>query len=129
MPFERRRDNESLDVAGISSWHSKHSSGVWHGRVLFDRRPSRTQISFIISRNRSYGFSPHVRRRADADLGRLGDLVYFLLAVLSSSEHEFFVRCFEEEGIFLSNKPITARLTQIGVAGHFDNCWPVRSDR
>src|SRR5215467_6937692 len=32
MPFERRRlerrrDNEPLDVAGISRWHSKHRSG------------------------------------------------------------------------------------------------------
>ena len=43
--------------------------------VLFDCRPSRSQIGFIVGRNRSYGFSPHVRRREDADLGRLGDLV------------------------------------------------------
>ena len=55
-----------------------HSSGVWHGHVLFDSRPSRSQIGFIVGRNRSYGFSPHVRRRADADLGRLGDLVQLL---------------------------------------------------
>ena len=34
---------------------------------------SRSQIGFIVGRNRSYGFSPHVRRRADADLGLLGD--------------------------------------------------------
>ena len=78
MPFERRRDNESLDVAGISSWHSKHSSGVGHGHVLFDLRPSRAQIGFTICRNRSYGFSPHDRRRADADLGRRGDLVQLI---------------------------------------------------
>src|SRR5215472_14912858 len=83
MPFERRRserrrDNEPLDVAGISSWHSKHRSGVWYGHVLFDYRPSRAQIGFTICRNRSHGISPHVRRCADADLGRLGDLVQLL---------------------------------------------------
>ena len=80
MPFERRwlerrRDNEPLNVAGISSWHSKHRSVVWYGHVLFDYRPSRAQIGFIICRNRSYGYSPHVRRRADAYLGRRGDVV------------------------------------------------------
>ena len=37
--------------------------------------PSRAQIGFTICRNRSHGISPHVRRCADADLGRLGDLV------------------------------------------------------
>src|SRR6516165_12489785 len=83
MPFERRRledrrDNEPLDVAGISSWHSKHSSGVWHGHVLFDYRPSGSQNGFTICRNRNHGFFPLVRRRADADLGRLGDLVQLL---------------------------------------------------
>ena len=64
-----------MDLAGVSSWHSKHSRGVWHGHVLFDYRPSRSQIGFTICRNRNHGFLPHVRRRADADLGRLGDLV------------------------------------------------------
>src|SRR5215470_17584621 len=83
MPFERRwlkrsRDNEPLDVAGISSWHSKHSSGVWYGHVLFDCRPCRSQNGFTICRNRSHGISPHVRRRTDADLGHLGDLVQHL---------------------------------------------------
>src|SRR5271165_869216 len=76
--LENRRDNEPLDVAGVSSWHSKHSSGVWHGHVLSDYRPSRPQIGFTICRNRNHGFSPHVRRRANADLGRLGDLVQLL---------------------------------------------------
>src|SRR5215471_12353203 len=80
MPFERRRlerrrDNEPLDVAGISRWHSKHRSGVWYGHVLFDYRPSRSEIGFAICRNRSHGFFSLVRRRADADLGRPGDLV------------------------------------------------------
>ena len=80
MPFdrrrlERRRHNEPLDVAGISRWHSKHRSGVWYGHVLFDYRPSRAQIGFTICRNRSHGIFPHVRRFADADLGRLGALV------------------------------------------------------
>ena len=36
---------------------------------------SRSQIGFIVGRNRSYGFFPHVRRRADADLGRLSHSV------------------------------------------------------
>ena len=83
MPFERRRlerrrDNEPLDVASISNWRSKHRSGVWYGHVLFDYRPSRSQIGFIICRNRNHGIFPHVRRRADADLGRLSDLVQLL---------------------------------------------------
>src|SRR6516162_5815848 len=83
MPFERRRlerrrDNEPLDVASISNWRSKHRSGVWYGHVLFDYRPSRAQIGFTICRNRSHGISPHVRRCADADLGRLCDLVQLL---------------------------------------------------
>src|SRR5215472_3640289 len=76
--LERRKDNEPLDVAGVSSWDSKHSSCVWHGHVLFDYRPSRSPIGFTICRNRNHGFFPHVRRRADADLGRLGDLVQLL---------------------------------------------------
>src|SRR5215469_7001706 len=76
--FLHLRDNEPLDVAGISSWHSKHSSGVGHGHVLFDLRPSRAQIGFTICRNRSYGFSSHDRRRADADLGHRGDLVQLI---------------------------------------------------
>src|SRR5215467_14308775 len=74
-PLERPRDNEPLDVVVISSWDSKHSGRVWHGHVLFDYRLSRSQIGFTICRNRNHGFSPHVRRRSDADLGRLGDLV------------------------------------------------------
>jgi hypothetical protein len=59
--LERRKDNEPLDVAVVSSWHSKHSSCVWHGHVLFDYRPSRSQIGFTICRNRNHGFLPHVR--------------------------------------------------------------------
>jgi hypothetical protein len=73
--LEKRKDNEPLDVAAVSSWHSKHSSCARHGHVLFDYRPFRSQIGFAICRNRSHGFLPHVRRRADADLGRLGDLI------------------------------------------------------
>src|SRR5580693_1677533 len=74
--LERRKDNEPLlDVAVVSSWDSEHSSCVWHGHVLFDYRPFRSQIGFTICRNQNHGFLPHVRRRADADLGRLGDLV------------------------------------------------------
>jgi len=30
----KRRDNEPLDVAIISSWHSKQRSDVWYGYVL-----------------------------------------------------------------------------------------------
>ena len=67
-----------MDVTGISRWHSKHSSGVWHGHVLFDYRLSRAQIGFTIGGNRNHGVFPHVRRRADADLGRLSDLVQLL---------------------------------------------------
>src|SRR5260370_23167886 len=83
MPFERRRlekrrDNEPLDVAGISRWHFKHRRGVWYGHVLFDYRPFRAQIGFTICRNRGHGISAHVRRCADADLGRLGDLIQLL---------------------------------------------------
>ena len=77
-PLERRKDNEPLDVVVISGWDSKHSSRVRHGHVLFDYRPSRSQIGFIICRNRNHGFFPHVRQRADADLGRLGALVQLL---------------------------------------------------
>ena len=73
--LERRKNNEPLDVAVVSSWDFKHSSCVWHGHVLFDYRPFRSQTGFTICRNRNHGFLPHVRRRADADLGRLGDLV------------------------------------------------------
>src|SRR5260370_39155967 len=73
-----RKNNEPLDVVGVSSWDSTHGSCVWHGHVLFDDRPSRSQIGFTICRNRNHGFFPHVRRRADADLGRLGDLVQLL---------------------------------------------------
>ncbi len=64
-----------MDVAVVSSWDSKHSSCVWHGHVLFDDRPFRSQIGFTICWNRNHGFFSLVRRRADADLGRLGDLV------------------------------------------------------
>jgi hypothetical protein len=79
-----------LDVAGISSWHSRHSSGVGDGHVLFDLRPSRSQIGFIICRNRSYGFYPHDRRRADADLGVAAILCNLVLAVFGSSEQRWF---------------------------------------
>src|SRR5262249_32982431 len=88
--LERRKDNEPLDVAGVSSWHSKHSSCVWHGHVLFDYRPFRSQIGFTICRNPNHGFLPHVRRRADADLGRLGDLVQLLAARVSKSGQRWF---------------------------------------
>jgi hypothetical protein len=74
-----------LDVAGVSSGDSKHSSCVWHGRVLFDDRPFRSQIGFTICRNRNHGFLPHVRRRADVDLGVSAILSNFLLVVLSRS--------------------------------------------
>jgi hypothetical protein len=49
---------------------------------------------------------------------------------------EFYVRCFKERGIFISNKPIAAPysglvwkknadLRGLEWLGHFDNCWPV----
>src|SRR5271163_2232315 len=73
--LERRKDNEPLDLARVSSWHSKHSSCLRHGHVLFDYRPCCSQNGFTICWNRNYGLFSLVRRRADADLGRLGDLV------------------------------------------------------
>ncbi len=79
-----------MDLAGISSWHSKHSSCVWHGHVLFDYRPFRSQIGFNLCRNRSHGFLPHVRRRADADLGVAAILSNLLLAVFSKGEQLWF---------------------------------------
>jgi hypothetical protein len=88
--FERRSDNESLDVAGISRWHFKHRRRVWYGHVLFDYRPSSAQIGFTICRNRGHGISPLVRRRADADLGRLGDLVQLLVVVLCRGGQRWF---------------------------------------
>src|SRR5262249_28510267 len=73
--LERRKDNESLDVAVVSGWHSKHRSCVRHGHVLFDYRPCRSQNGFTICWNLNHGFFSLVRRRADADMGCLGDLV------------------------------------------------------
>jgi hypothetical protein len=46
-----------------------------YGHVFPNDRPSRSQIGYDLCRNRSYGFSSHVRRRANADLGRLGNFV------------------------------------------------------
>jgi hypothetical protein len=83
--LERRRNYEPLDVAGVSRWHSKHGSCVRNGHVLFDYRPSRSQIGFTICRNRNHGFLPHV---ADARMpvwGVLAILSSFLLVVLSKS--------------------------------------------
>src|SRR5215472_5195904 len=73
--LERWKGDEPLDGAGVSRWHSKHSSGVWHGHVFFDYRPSRSQIGCTISWNRNHGFLSLVCRHAAADLGCLGDLV------------------------------------------------------
>ena len=79
MPFEqrrleRRRNNEPLDVVG--SLVGIVSTAVVFGTdCFFDCWPSRAQIGFTICRNRSHGFFSLVRRRADADLGRPGDLV------------------------------------------------------
>jgi hypothetical protein len=80
MPFERqrlerRKDNEPLDGGGISRWHSKHGSGLGHGHFLSNDRPPRSQIGYNLRRNVSDGFSSYVRRRANADLGRLGNFV------------------------------------------------------
>ena|SRR5579871_787086 len=63
---------------------SQHRGSVWHGHVLLDYRPSSSQISLAICRNRSHGFCPQVRRRTDADLGHL------VMAVLSSAERRWF---------------------------------------
>jgi hypothetical protein len=100
MPFERevfqqigaaaRRNYELLDVAGVFGWDSKHGSRVRHGHVLFDCGPSRSEVGFIICRNRSYGFLPHVRRRSDADLGGAAILCNLLLAVVIRGEQRWF---------------------------------------
>jgi hypothetical protein len=79
-----------LDVAGISSWHSKHSGGVWHGHVLFDYRPSRSQIGFTICRNRNHGF---FHMFADARMpiwGVSAILSNLLLVVFSRSGQRWF---------------------------------------
>src|SRR6516225_4393665 len=86
----RRRHNESLDVAGISSWHSKHSSGVWHGYVLFDCRPSCSQIGFTVGRNRVMGFF-HMFGDARMPIwGVSAILSNLLLGVLGRSEQRWF---------------------------------------
>ena len=54
--IRKGKDNEPLDVAGVSGWHSKHRGGVWHGHVLFDYRPPRSQNGFTICRNRNHFF-------------------------------------------------------------------------
>src|ERR1700721_2310326 len=97
MPFERRLlerrgDNELLDVAGISSRHSKHSSCVWHGHVLFDRRQSGSQIGITICRNGNAGFLPLFPDPRIPIWGRPAVLSNFLLVVLSrSGQHWFYL--------------------------------------
>ena len=79
-----------MDVVVISSWDSKHSSRVRHGHVLFDYRPSRSQIGFIICRNRNLGFF-HMFGDARMPIwGVLAIVCNFLLAVLSRSEQRWF---------------------------------------
>ena len=36
-------------------------SGLWHGHVLFDCRPSGSQVGFAICRNPSHGICPYLR--------------------------------------------------------------------
>ena len=50
-----------LHMAGVSGWHPKHGSGLWHGHVLFDCRPPRSQVGFAVGRNRSHGIYPSLR--------------------------------------------------------------------
>ena len=74
-----------MDLAGVSSWHSKHSSCVWHGHVLFDYRPCRSQNGFTIRWNRNHGF---FHLFADARMpiwGVSAILSNLLLVVLSRS--------------------------------------------
>jgi len=67
-----------------------HSSGVWHRHVLFDGRPSRSQIGFIICRNRSYGFF-HIFGDARMPIwGVSAILCNIVLAALSRSEQRWF---------------------------------------
>src|SRR3954466_14559890 len=59
----------------VADWHLKHGSGLWHGHVLLDCRPPRSQVGFAVSRNRSHGIYPSLRGRPAAGLGHLGDFV------------------------------------------------------
>jgi hypothetical protein len=80
-----------LDVVVISSWDSKLSSRVRHGHVLFDYRPSRSQIGFIICRNRNLGFFHMFGDARMTIWGVLAIVCNFLLAVLSGSQRWFYV--------------------------------------
>jgi hypothetical protein len=71
--LEERRDNEQLEVGGISRWHSKHGSAMGHGLVFFLTigRPAlslgtKSAVTEVV------GFCSHIRLRAKAGLGRLG---------------------------------------------------------
>jgi hypothetical protein len=88
--LERGRDNEPLDVAGVSCWHSKHSGGVWHGHVLFDDRPSRSQNGFTICWNRNHGFFSLVRRARMPIWGVSAILSNLLLVVLCRGGQRWF---------------------------------------
>jgi hypothetical protein len=95
MPFERRRlekrrDNEPLDVAGISSWHSKHSSGVWHGHVLFDCWPSALRLASSSAGTEVMGFFHMFADTRMPIWGVSAIMANFLLAVLSRGEQRWF---------------------------------------
>jgi hypothetical protein len=71
-------------MAGVSDWHPKHGSGLWHGHVLLDCRPPRSQGGFAVGRNHLFG---------DARMpiwGISAILSKFLLALFSGSGHRGF---------------------------------------
>jgi len=71
-------------MAGVSDWHPKHGSGLWHGHVLLDCRPPRSQGGFAVGRNHLFG---------DARMpiwGISAILSNFLLALFSGSGHRGF---------------------------------------
>src|SRR5712672_1098281 len=75
---------------GVADWHLKHGSGLWHGHVLLDCRPPRSQVGFAVSRNRSHGI---IHLFGDARMPGLGIsaiLSNFVLALFSGSGHRGF---------------------------------------
>jgi len=74
----KRRDNEPLDVAIISSWHSKQRSDVWYGYVLLTIGRPALRMASPSAGTEVMGF---LHMFADARMpisGSLGDLVQLL---------------------------------------------------
>lgn len=89
-PLERRKHNELLDLGSISRRHSQHGSPLGHGHLLFNGRPFGSQIGNNLRCHRSDGFSSHVRRRTDADLGSPSILSNILLVVFTKTGQRWF---------------------------------------